>query len=393
MLEYTGKYGTAKVMLDFIIDQKLVSQIYEFLNNKAFTNPVAIMPDCHIGKGSMIGFTMVMTDMIIPNVVGVDINCGMFFINIGNTLLNEMSRIEIDKIIRKLIPFGTSVHEQIPVIDKGFFESVSSEHSKFVTKFNKRYGTDYKSINYDISYLEQTCNKINMNFDRAIRSIGTLGSGNHFIELGKSQLTSDYCFTAHSGSRQFGYKVCEYWQEKAGQGELACLTGDDMFGYLSDMILAQKYADLNRLHIINLILKACNYTWSNVKQSIQTSHNFIDFDDFVIRKGAIRSYVGEYMIIPFNMEDGILICSGRSNPEWNYSAPHGAGRVDSRGWAKRNLNLEEAKTRMEKNDIYFSKLPIDELKGAYKDPKIIEDTITPTAMIIDRIRPVLVIKD
>jgi len=392
MLEYTGKYGTAKVMIDFI-DKATVSQIYEFLNHKAFTNPIVVMPDCHYGKGAVIGFTMPMTNMIIPNIVGTDINCALFFINIGKTILNEMSRIDIDKMIRNLIPFGNKVHKESPVIDKGFFKSVSDEHRKFVMKFNKRFDTHYDPIDYDISYLEQKCNEIGMSFDRTIKSIGTLGSGNHFIEMGKSLLTDDYCFTVHSGSRQFGYKVCQYWQKKAGKGVLAYLTGDDMFGYLSDTVLAQKYADLNRLHMINYVLEACNYTWTNVKQSIQTSHNFIDFDDFIIRKGAIRSYIDEYMIIPFNMEDGILICSGRSNPEWNYSAPHGAGRVGSRRWAKENLDLETTKERMEKNNIYFSKLPIDELKEAYKDPKIIENAIKPTAMIVDRIKPILVMKD
>ena len=348
MLEYTGKYGTAKVMIDFI-DEATVSQIYEFLNHKAFTNPVAVMPDCHYGKGSVIGFTMEMTAMIIPNIVGVDINCGMFFINIGKTILDEMSRIEIDEMVRKLIPIGKGkVHQKNPAINEDFFKDVSNEHRRFVMKFNKRFNTHYNPIDYDMSYLEQKCNEIGISLDRTIKSIGSLGSGNHFIELGKSQLTGDYGFTVHSGSRQFGYKVCQYWQKKAGKGVLAYLTGDDMFGYLSDMVLAQKYADLNRLYMINHILEACNYTWANVKQEIKTCHNFIDFDDFVIRKGAIRSYIGEYMIIPFNMEDGILICSGRSNPEWNYSAPHGAGRVDSRRWAKENLNLETTKARMEK---------------------------------------------
>ena len=158
MLEYTGKYGTAKVMIDFI-DEATVSQIYEFLNHKAFTNPIAIMPDCHYGKGSVIGFTMPMTAMIIPNIVGVDINCGMFFIDIGDTLLNEMSRPEIDEIIRKLIPFGTNVHTENPVIDKDFFKNVSDEHRKFVMKFNKRFDTHYNPIDYDIKYLEQKCNE------------------------------------------------------------------------------------------------------------------------------------------------------------------------------------------------------------------------------------------
>jgi len=211
--------------------------------------------------------------------------------------------------------------------------------------------------------------------------------------LGKSILLGDYFFTVHSGSRQFGLKICNYWQKKAGKGQLAYLTGQDAFGYLSDMVVAQMYAELNRLHMVRRILNILDMKHEDVKMEIKTNHNFIDFDDFVIRKGAIRSYISEQMIIPFNMEDGILICEGRSNPEWNFSAPHGAGRVGSRSWAKKNLNLEEAQHRMEKSKIFCSKLPKDELKGAYKDPEIIEKAITPTAMIIDRLKPVIAMKD
>ena len=392
MLTYKGKYGEAKVMIDSV-DSATISQVYEFLNHEAFTNPIAVMPDCHKGNGAVIGFTMKMTDMIIPNVVGVDINCGMFSMNVGKNVLAEMSREDIDGNIRDHIPFGTSVHSNNILINDGFFDSVTAEHRKFVMKFNKQKGTHYSPIEFSMKFLEQTCEKVGMDFSRAIKSIGTLGGGNHFIELGKSQLTGDYWFTIHSGSRQFGLKICNYWQRQAGKGQLAYLTGDDMFGYLTDMVFAQKYADLNRLHMAGYVLEACRHEWSDVKQNIQTSHNFIDFDDFIIRKGAIRSYSEEYMIIPFNMEDGILLCSGRSNPEWNFSAPHGAGRVGSRRWAKENLKIEDAKQRMEQNDIYCSKLPNDELKGAYKDPKIIEEAIEPTAIIIDRFKPVLAMKE
>jgi len=392
MLEYQGKYGKAKVMIDSV-DSATVSQIYEFLNHEVFTNHIAIMPDTHAGNGAVIGFTMEMTDKVIPNVVGVDINCGMFSLNLGKNVLAEMSRSDIDGNIREYIPFGTNVHKESPLVNEGFFDQVTAEHRAFTMKFNKRFGTSYAPVQFNMNVLEQTCEKIGMDAGRTIKSIGTLGGGNHFIELGKSQLTGDYWFTIHSGSRQFGLKICNYWQRQAGKGQLAYLTGDNMFGYLSDMVFAQKYADLNRLYMANHVLEACRHGWSNVKQHIQTSHNFIDFNDFIIRKGAIRSYIGEYMIIPFNMEDGILLCSGRSNPEWNYSAPHGAGRVASRSWAKKNLNLDEAKHRMEKSNIYFSKLPNDELKGAYKDPKIIEDAIEPTAMIVDRFKPVLAMKD
>lgn len=392
MLEYQGKYGKAKVMIDNI-DQATVSQIYEFLNHSAFVNPIAIMPDTHAGNGAVIGFTMLMTDQIIPNIVGVDINCGMLFFTIGKNILAEMKRSEIDERIRESIPFGTSIHKETKKIMDAFWVAVNLKHHLFVKKFNQRYRTSYPNQKFDINWFGEKCEEIGMDYTRAIQSVGTLGGGNHFIELGKSEKTGEYGFTIHSGSRQFGLKICNYWQRKAGKGPLASLSGDDMFGYLSDMVVAQAYAELNRYQMKQAILKACNLDSRNCQVEIQTNHNFIDFDDFIIRKGAIRSYIGEKMIIPFNMEDGILICEGLSNPEWNFSAPHGAGRVASRSWAKNNLNLNEAEQRMKKKNIYASKLPKDELKGAYKDPKVIEEAIKPTAIIIDRLTPIIAMKD
>jgi tRNA-splicing ligase RtcB len=392
MLEYKGKYGKAKVMIDDI-DQATVSQIYEFLNHEAFTNSVAIMPDTHAGNGAVIGFTMKMTNMIIPNVVGVDINCGMHSINVGKHCLVKWTRPQIDELIRKYIPFGTNAHTKPMKLNDDFWTRVNEEHRLFTMKYNKRFGTSYNLKIHDDKWLDQKCIDINMNYTRVIQSMGTLGGGNHFIELGQSEKTGDYWFTVHSGSRQFGLKICNYWQRKAGKGALAYLTGDDMFGYLSDMVVAQMYAHYNRHTMIDLILEACDLSWSNVKGEMSTAHNFIDFNDFIIRKGAIRSYKGQQMIIPLNMEDGILICEGKSNPEWNFSAPHGAGRLGSRRWAKETLDLEKSEQNMKEKNIYFSKLPKDELKGAYKDSSVIENSIGPTANIIDKIKPVIAMKD
>jgi len=396
MLEYKGKYGTAKVMLDTFEDeqaQKTISQIYEFLNHPAFTNPISLMPDLHMGEGAVIGFTMEMLpDKIIPNIVGVDINCAMFSINVGTSLLKKFLREELDSRIRSRVPFSQNVHDHFPRIDGGFWDAASEAHRRFTMKFNKKFKTSYSPMTFNIDWLKNKCEEIKMSYDRTIKSIGTLGGGNHFIEFGESQKSKDNWFTIHTGSRQYGFKIAKYWQRKAGKGALAYLTGDNIFGYLSDVVFAQHYAELNRLHMASHILEACELEWSDVSEIIKTSHNFIDFDDFIIRKGAIRSYIGEKMIIPFNMEDGIIICEGKSNPEWNYSAPHGAGRVDSRRWAKENLNLDEAKERMFEKGIYCSTMPLDETKLAYKDPKIIEDAIEPTAKIIDRLKPLFVCK-
>ena len=173
------------------------------------------------------------------------------------------------------------------------------------------------------------------------------------------------------------------------------IEGEDMQGYLTDMIFAQAYAAENRRLISIQIIDAFNQPTAShvdVISSIETVHNYIDFNDFVIRKGAISAHAGELMIIPFNMEDGILFCVGKGNEEWNQSAPHGAGRVASRAQAKKDFSSEVAKKRMEEKGIYTSAVPVDEVKEAYKDPKIIEEAIEPTATILDRIKPVINLK-
>jgi len=394
MITLHGKYSDAYVMLDVIDDGKMLDQIYEFLNHPAFTNHIAIMPDCHLGRGTVIGFTMEMTDKIIPNVVGVDINCGMLSMNMRNKLLESLHPDEIIEKIKGRIPFGTDVREKVNEPPIQFWVGLDIDYRKFVMIYNKKYGTSYPTKTFSLESLQELCDRVGMNYDRALKSIGTLGSGNHFIELGQSQIINDdYWFTIHSGSRQLGLKTCNYWQRKAGKGNLAYLVEDDMFGYLSDMVFVQKYADLNRKVMAASILCALGLEDTDVKETIETNHNFVDFGDFIIRKGAVKSTFGEPMIIPYNMEDGIIIATGKSNPEWNFSAPHGAGRVDSRTWAKNNLSLDDAKQRMKEKGIAYSKLPIDETKLAYKDPSIVENAIAPTADIIDRLKPILVLKD
>lgn len=385
MLEYQGKYGKAKVMIDNI-DSTTVSQIYDFLNHKAFTNPIAIMPDTHAGAGAVIGFTMPMTDKIIPNVVGVDIGCGMLSLMMNESVKKHATLDMIDQKIREEIPFGKNVRSD-PYLDE-FSKILKATSRDFTMKFNSRFGKSYSPILFNKEWFIDKAEQIDMDYTRALNSIGTLGGGNHFIEVGVSEITGRTMITIHSGSRQFGLKIAKYWQKKAGRGALAYLEGDDMFGYLTDMFFAQMYAHANRktmARIIKNMFGDCNW-------EITTVHNYIDFQDFIIRKGAIRAYKSDLMVIPFNMEDGILLCKGKSNSEWNFSAPHGAGRVGSRAWAKKNLNHEEARKRMKDMGIYTSVIPKDELKGAYKDPKIIEDAIEPTAEIVDRFKPILNMK-
>lgn len=392
MFELIGQYTSAKVMADRI-DSATRSQIYAIISNPAFTNPISIMQDCHKGAGAVIGFTMEMGDKIIPNIVGRDKGCGVLSFNIGRNIFHDTSRKEIDVIIRNRIPFGSNVHSGKGVFDirnKKFWQKLNFQLVNFTTKFNSKHGTNYSYREMDYREFTEICKRVEIDSQRAFLSLGTLGSGNHFIEVGKSKDTKDYWTTIHSGSRQFGSKVCMYWQRKAGKGELAYLTGEDMFNYLSEMLISQTYAEENRGLMKEIVLNILNVEATEIIESV---HNYMDYSDWIIRKGAISSYKDQKIVIPLNMEDGILVCKGKSNPEWNFSAPHGAGRVDSRRWAKENLSKKDAKDRMKDKDIYYSALPLDETRDAYKDGQMIKDSLDPTATLIEHIKPVLVIKD
>lgn len=401
MLEYQGEYGKAKVMIDSI-DETTVKQIYEFLNHEAFTNPIAIMPDTHAGAGAVIGFTMEMTDKVIPNVIGVDIGCGMYSAEFPSNFLDSINIPDLDDKIRNSIPLGTNVHQDIRLNIQShnpFWKEINYSVNNMSYYFHKRFPESGIGMpkNIDHKWFEKKCDEIGMDYDRAIRSCGTLGSGNHFIEIGQAEMDRHIWITVHSGSRQFGYKIAQYHQKIAKKigtkwagTQLAYLEGQEMFDYLIDMVVAQQYARENR-SIMQWLIHL--QTAKEPIAEIDTIHNYIDFEDFIIRKGAIASYKKKAMIIPLNMEEGILLCEGKSNKEWNYSAPHGAGRLGSRRWAKDTLSIEDAEKRMKDKGIYCSKLPLDETARAYKDPKIIEDSLEPTAWIIDKIKPILVIKD
>jgi RNA-splicing ligase RtcB len=398
MLEYKGKYGEAKVMIDKV-DSATVQQIYSFLNHPAFTNPIAIMPDTHKGNGAVIGFTMEMTDKVIPNVIGVDIGCGMLGMNVGKGIFKDISRADLDYEIRRAVPFGYKVRKDLHRI-KVNWKKAGYYLLPISYYLNEKYNIGKMPDDTNDKWLEKKCDQVGMDYARALNSIGTLGGGNHFIEVGKSENTGDYWITVHTGSRQLGQKIAIYWQRVARKyckknglpgGELAYLEGEDMYDYLMDMAFAQFYANQNRALIAREIIKILMV---DPTEWIETVHNYVDPNDMIIRKGAISSYIKRgKMIIPFSMRDGLLICRGKNNKEWNFSAPHGCGRVDSRKWAKENLSLDEARAEMKEKDIYCSHLPLDETAGAYKDPKVIEEAIAPTAEIIDRVRPVLAMKD
>jgi RNA-splicing ligase RtcB len=434
MIEYEGKYTTAKVM-GTEIDEACATQIVEFINHPAFTNPSVIMPDFHYGAGCVIGFTMPLPDKVVPNTVGVDMNCAVTAYNLGRVNVDMLDLVAIDRAIRDRIPFGFGVHDFAYKMKKVFpFDAAYRTSVKFWRKFNHKFGTNWQPIVYDYAWFERKCESIGMSVDRAVKSLGTLGGGNHFIELGT--FNSDLWATVHSGSRQLGLKMCEYWQKRPAERKneemrkeyqkrlqyikenyesteisrrikklraelgmdnkmaksLDYIGGGDMYGYLTDMIFAQHYAHVNRYLMIGAI---CNILekWPLTGDFIETVHNYISFDDLIIRKGAVSAHKGERLLIPFNMEDGILICEGKGNPEWNYSAPHGAGRAVKRSEAKEKFSSKDTMKRMKDNDIYTTVVPSDEVKEAYKDPEVIERAIGPTVEVIGRIKPIMNLKD
>ncbi|MGF7109660.1 RtcB family protein [Treponema pedis] len=363
-----GKYNKANVMIDSI-DSETEKQIKTFLNHKAFegTN-IAVMPDCHAGKGAVIGFTMNMDKYIIPNIVGVDIGCGILSaqLNIKNPNLAEL-----DNFIKKNIPSGTSVHRVHKVDNKEFEEEIIEESKK-----------------------------VNMDTDRALKSVGTLGGGNHFIELGKDS-QGRFWLTIHSGSRNLGLQIAVFYQKKAKEiletsgilseedKNLEYLLTESTEGkaYLHATYFAQKYAKANRLKMIELISEFLN---TEPVELVESVHNFIG-NDGIIRKGATSAKLDEKLIIPFNMRDGLAFCRGKGNDVYNQSAPHGAGRIMSRTKAFASLSLKTFQKEMYNAGIFTTtatKNTLDESPAAYKDKEIILKHIKPTADIKDFVKPV-----
>ena len=344
-----------------IVDDKAKVQIATLAQEKSFAGQkIRIMPDVHGGKGSVIGFTATMGDYVIPNVVGVDIGCGMLTIDLGHMNINLHM---LDETIKKRIPSGRGTHYKV-MMD---FPQL-------------------KDLRCDPHLKEKT---------RLERSVGTLGGGNHFIEIGQSQKGNKYLII-HTGSRNLGTQVAEHYQNLAyrmlgGKAsstakDLAYLTGQNKDDYLHDMAICQDYAVANRATIGRIILEAMGF---EPLDSFETVHNYIDLEQQIIRKGAIDASLGKRLLIPLNMRDGCIIGIGKGNPDWNYSAPHGAGRLMSRMAAKAKFTMAEYTASME--GIFstsINKGTLDELPMAYKDPQDIIGLIGDTVDIVDMVKPI-----
>ena len=360
MIELQGKYNTAKVFTD-IADQETISQIINLLNQEFVSGSrIRIMPDCHAGAGCTIGTTMTIRDKVVPNLVGVDIGCGM------ETVVLRDEHVELhklDKAIHRLIPAGFAIR--------------NSAHP-FASEINLK---------------QLRCAK-QVNLSRAERSLGTLGGGNHFIELGRDDDRRLY-LVVHTGSRHLGKQVAEYYQNAAAKDlkdksikvdkSLAFCEGALFDDYLCDMAIVQQYADWNRRAIIRELVKEMKF---KAEEQFTTVHNYIDLGSMILRKGAISAREGERILIPMNMRDGSLICTGKGNSDWNYSAPHGAGRLMSRSAAKQSITLTQFEKAME--GVYSStvnKSTIDESPFAYKPMEEIVANIGETTEIVATVRP------
>lgn len=346
---------------------------------------IRIMPDCHAGAGCTIGTTMEIKDKITPNLVGVDIGCGMLTVKLKES---EIDLRKLDAVINQFVPNGFNIHSE-PKADFDF--------TQLIVK--------------------------NMPIERAKLSIGSLGGGNHFIEVGKNS-KGELFLVIHSGSRNIGGQVAKHYQDiaianltdnskereelierlkKEGKqnaiGEelkklkkpiinkdLAYLTGADFDNYMHDMELMQRFAVLNRRTMANIILEKSELTEA---EAFETIHNYIDFKRMILRKGAVSAENGETLLIPINMRDGSIIAKGKGNEDWNYSAPHGAGRLMGRNEAHKKLSFDEFKEQMK--DVYSTSVlteTLDEAPNAYKSMNEIIEAIGETVDIVDIIKPI-----
>ena len=393
MIEIKGKHNTAVCFTDEL-ESTAYSQIEAVCNETAFSDSkIRIMPDVHAGMGCTIGTTMTITDKIVPGMVGVDIGCGMETIRIEQ---KHIDFYRLDEVIRQNIPCGREIRGEI------------HEYVSLVDIDNLRC-SPYVSI------------------QRGKRSIGTLGGGNHFIEIDKDEDGNLY-LVVHSGSRHLGREVAEYYQDQAecshwggaryqidetieklkAEGrqteiqntvkelkktheislpkDLTYVQGRLFDDYIHDMKIMQNFASVNRKAISDIIVEMMGFT---ICERFTTIHNYVDTDSKILRKGAVSALKDELLLIPINMRDGSLICIGKGNEEWNYSAPHGAGRIMSRKKAYAVLTLEEYKRQME--GIFSTCVcrdTLDESPMAYKSMETIVANIEPTAEIVKRIVPV-----
>jgi RNA-splicing ligase RtcB len=450
-----------------LIEENCLEQIQTLIDHPAFTEPVRAMPDAHVGAGAPVGFTMPLPDQVVPNIVGLDVGCGMAATNLGDTLpLDHASR---EQRVRAAVPMGQQTHayDDAPHLVNEFpFERANTVFEQFETAYREQFGQSINPIEfefdgYDGTYFKSLCRRIlaeqRQGMGHIIKSAGTLGGGNHFVEFAQARDDGTYWLIIHSGSRYLGKSVAEYWQAKAtecrdadairralpaeyhdylkfdptavsdeelfawvtgGKGEshlrkdairtdfdeaevdkvfqalsqprkaiddrntdLDWLEGREAHGYFVDMLFVQQYARWNRELMSDAI---CETLDIEPRERFQSIHNYIDFRDLTIRKGATPAREDQQLVIPFNMADGSVLARGKGNEAYNQTAPHGAGRTMSRREAAETISVEEFEEAMD--GIYSESVEesvLDEAPMAYKSASQIADAIEPTAAVVD----------
>lgn len=438
MITIKGKYSEAVVFTDEItLDSGATAQLFDLLNSKMVKGEeVRIMPDYHVGKNCMVGYTQTYTypGPVNPDILGVDLGCGVRSVRFKLTSMSKSiidNPVLTDMKIRKVIPTGLEINDKTVIDEKDFrrFLKGRLERARSLwpeaIKFNGLGEID-KLINSTLKRIGQ---------DPAVfwKSLGTLGSGNHFLEVGYEDGVQDSIWiTVHTGSRNLGIKIHSYWKRLTSKKRIISkealkneekrirqtysgerikeeikklesnekffnlpgnllLSEEEISGYLEDMIFAQAYAEYNRMTII-LRIKG-ELKLGKELDVIESIHNYVDPSDKIFRKGSIKSLQGELMVIPMNMSFGTLVCKGKGNKDWNFSAPHGAGRVLSRIEAKSLISLEDFKNSM--GDVFSTSIVkecIDESPLAYKDPMKIIPLLSDTVDILYTVKPLISIK-
>ena len=394
MLELKGKYcKDCKIFTDNI-EQEALSMVYRFLDNPMFEgSKIRIMPDVHAGKDIVVGFTVPFTDHVNPDHVGGDIGCSVSTA-ITDLPINPADYPMIEKTIRENVKFGMTIHQKAVYPYADLYKHLQQRLQQARQQWPEMVGAMDVSERGITAMLKRIDQKEHMFYN----SIGTVGGGNHFVEVGVTP-EGNYAFTVHCGSRNLGQKVWKYWKNEAMKEAGAAngfLVEDAMKGYITDMVVAQAYAEFNHQVIDRLVLEAiCTGSCKNahIVEQIYTTHNYIDFSMKMMRKGAVAAPEGRKLVIPFNMRDGLIIARGKGNEDWNQSAPHGAGRLMSRADAKELIDLDEYREAMK--GIYSTSVgtgTIDESPMAYKDPKEILRLIEDTVEVEYFIRPVINLK-
>lgn len=392
VLALKGKYCKDCIIFTEDVEEGAVTMVGNLLGNPLFRDSkIRVMPDVHLGKGIVIGFTCPVTSFINPQHVGIDIGCGID-LELFDRPLDKKDYALFEHRLKKDIPTGFNINKERQFEMKPFLKYLRQELS------SARQSSGGLVNHLDLTderELEEWIRSVGMDKAQFYKSIGSIGGGNHFMEYDEGD--GRFAFTVHTGSRHLGLKVFNKWDRIAQRNPNApgYLVDEDLRGYLTDMVISQAYARFNREIVLDKAAKIMHkINGARVEGYIKTTHNYVDFRDMILRKGAIRSYAGELMVVPFNMRDGIVVCEGRSNSEWNFSASHGSGRCMSRADAKRNISMAEYRRQMQ--GIYTTSVTpdtLDEAPGAYKDTDSILESLGQTCTIHYRMLPKINIKN